>query len=161
MDSVLNVLLDTTSVTECVYFLPQILQNQVISVAVNGIGTTKFVLLAQRDTHSIQTKSVLQSAINVNLTTLQDNAQLASKATILSMVLVSSHLLTTPSLLMLDAEIGIGTTKFVLLAQRDTHSIQTKSVLQSAINVNLTTLQDNAQLASKATILSMVLVSSH
>ncbi len=98
-----------------------------------GIGTTKFVLLAQRDTHSIQTKSVLQSVINVNLTTLQDNAQLASKATILSMVLVSSHLLTTPSLLMLDAENGIGTIKFVFNALIDGFLTQTSNVSPSMI----------------------------
>ncbi len=83
------------------------------------------------------TRSALLYLINARLMPLTVTAPSASRDTILRKENVSSQTLTTPSPLISDAPLGIGTTKSALLAQRPGSSMQIKSVCPSPINARL------------------------
>jgi hypothetical protein len=120
---------------EVAFSLPPMMPSLPILGAAVGIGIITNVLLALKVSFLMPIKFVLLFLINVRLLIKLVLALLASKVTILSMVLAFSLLPTMPKLLKLAASNGTGTTKSVSNAQSVGSLIITNNVYPSMTNV--------------------------
>ena len=127
-----------TMLREAVSILPLILPPPLILDAPTGIGKDKNAFHAPRDGHSMITTSVCQLLISVPHTMIRENARPASRDMTLRMENASSLCPTTLSPLTLDAEPGIGTTKFASPAPADGSSTLTRSAPQFLTNAPAT-----------------------
>ena len=154
------VIKDTTLSMEFVSSLPLTMLNLQIMAALNGTGTTKFVLNAQKIGSRMLMELVSLFLINVLLMMLQVLASHASRDMTLSMEFVSSHHSTTLSLQIQDVQLGTGTIKFVSHVQRTGLKMLMESVFLLVTNALSMMLQELAQLVSVDMILSMEFVNS-
>ncbi len=99
------------------------------------------------------TRSACPSLTNVPQMMRMATAFPASRAMTSTTVPASSRLQTMPSLLIVDVELGTGTTKFVLLALRDGSSMPKRSAFLFLINAPALTLTETVCLATAATTL--------
>ena len=113
-----------------------------ILVAKPGIGTIKSVFNVQTDGHSTQMEYVFQYLTTVENTTPLEHACHASKDMTSLMANVPSQLPTMLNPPTSVARPGIGTTKYVLSAPIDGHSMLTGFAFPSQITVKVTMLQE-------------------
>ena len=140
---------DMTSRKENASSLISTTPTPLIQDAVNGIGTTKSASLALTNGFSMLIKSVCQFLTNALLTMLQVPASLASRDMILKTENASSPTPTMPSLLILDAVNGIGTTKSASPALTNGFSTLTRFACQFLTNVPPTMPQELVLHASR------------
>lgn len=126
----------------------------------NGIGKTKNAFHAQRDGPSTQKISVFLLLINVLLVINLVSVHLATKDMISRMENVSTLCQMMPSLLTLDAVLGIGITKSVWHVLQDGSSTLKKDVWLFQINAEPILIMEIVLHATKDTILKKVNVCS-
>ena len=124
-------------------------------------GQKKAVLLAQIEASSTKMDCVLLLALNVTVSIRLLETVLPAS---LDMISFKENVFTHPPILphqvTLDAELGTGTTKYVLLALKTGLSMLKKSVSLSLINVELMMLTDTVLNVTKVMILKKVNVFS-
>jgi len=129
--------------------------NPLTLVALLGIGTIKFVLLAPNNGLSMLIRFAFQFLTNVLLMPITVPVSHASRDTILRTELAFSHHSTTLSPLIQDAPPGIGIIKSALLALNNGFSMETRNVFQFLTNAPPTVITEPASHASRVTILRM------
>jgi hypothetical protein len=127
--------------------------NPLTLVALLGIGTIKFALLAPNNGLSSLIKFVYQFLTNVLLMPITVSASHVSRVMTLKKEPVSSLISTTLSPLIQDAPPGIGTIKSALAAQRIGPSMLIRFAFQFLTNVLLMPITEPVFHASRDTIL--------
>jgi hypothetical protein len=143
---------DTTLKKEPAFSHHSTTLNPLTLVALPGIGTIKFVLLAPNNGLSMLIRFAFQFLTNVLLMPITEPVFHASRDTILRKEHVFSLNSTMPSLLTLVALLGTGITKFALAAQRTGLSTLIKFVYPFLTNALLMEMMVLVFHASRDTI---------
>ena len=152
---------DTTLKKEPAFSHHSTTLNPLTLVALLGIGTIKFALLAPNNGLSTLIKFVYPFLTNVLLMPITVSASHVSRVMTLKKEPVSSLISTTLSLLILDVPPGIGITKSALLALNNGLSMLIRFAFQFLTNVLLMPITVPASHASRDTILRTELAFSH